>query len=1163
MALDKSALRTFATKARNELLERVELEARKIGITKDKIKEATIESSDAVFIHGKPLSKTERNQRDQLIARIDEISFERVMEEAAYTWFNRLIALRFMEVNDYLPTRVRVLSSEDEDRTDPDMITEALTLDLDMDHEYVYELTLENKTDELFKYLIKRHCDDLSQYMPFMFGSTEDYTSILFPEGLLGADSFVREMTDPKVIPEEDWKQVEIIGWLYQYYIAEEKSRVFKDFKKNIKVTKDTLPAATQLFTSNWIVKYMVENSLGKLWIEREPKSRLKEQMKYFVKEDDQEKEAIDKLRQLKYTNVNPMEIKFLDPACGSGHILIYAFDLFYEMYLEKGYVKNEIPKLIIEHNLYGLDIDQRATQLAAFTLFMKAREKSRRIFRNPPKLNILALQDTKWLTKDLIDALSKDDHEVKKHLWTLKDRFEQVKEYGSLLQGNDLEIAYVKEKIKEKLTETADLFTYAIKEKIQTKLPKLLKQVEWLNQTYDIVCTNPPYMGRNHMNQSLVDFLDQYYPEANLDLFAAFIERSFSLAKKEGFISMITMESWMFLSSYQKLREKIIQQKTLLSLIHMPYEGRGRTSLGINFGTTAMVLRNSFIPNYLTTNMYIRHTEIDEDGVPLEFPVVNERYNLSNVNHYHEIPGHPIAYWVKDGFMKLFQQPSIKENFTVQEGLKTGHNDFFIKKWYEINVDDSNIFSSSTNNKKWIKHTKGGAYRKWYGNNEDLLFYEDDGAKLKEQKNASLTGVNNYLKENVTWTRITSAKISFRYTEEGSIPNMAGLALYGKTKEKLTVILAYLNSKIAKEILSLMNPTINYSPGLIARLPFPTITEEAKGKINQITENCISISKRDWNSYETSWDFTKHPFLNFPAKTIESSFKQWEELTSDQFYQLKENEEELNRIFIDMYGLQDELTPEVKEEEVTVRKANLERDVKNFISYAVGCMFGRYSLDEEGLVYAGGAFDPDRYQTFPADENNVIPIVDGIYFEDDIVSKFVKFVEVTYGKENVEENLRFIAEALTMRKTETPRERIRRYFITQSQFYQDHVRTYKRTPIYWLFTSGRERAFNCLIYMHRYDHTTLSRIRTDYLHEVQLRYEAERQELQSIAESDASAKEIREARRKITVIDRKLEELKKYDEKLGHLADQQIKIDLDDGVKENYKKFDGLLARL
>lgn len=1173
--MNKTALKNFATNARNELLKKVEAKAFKIGITEENIKKAQLETSDVIYIDGKQLSITEKKQRDNLIQRIKEIGFNRVIEEVAYTWFNRFIALRFMEVNNYLPTKVRVLSSSNPYSPEPDIIREALSVDLDIDKELVYELKVNNKTEELFKYLIIKQCNSLNKYLPFLFETIEDYKEILFPDGLLAKDSFLREMTDVTIIPESDWEKVEIIGWLYQYYISEKKDQVFADLKKNIKISKENIPAATQLFTPHWIVRYMVENSLGRLWLESNPDSTLKAEWKYYLEEAEQEDEVKKKLEEIRYKNVNPEDITFLDPCCGSGHILVYAFDVFYDMYLEKGYIHHEIPKLILEKNLFGLDIDDRAVQLASFAVMMKAREKSRRVFGQGIRLNICAIQESNWMTDEilnmLIDRSATHLEQITQQeiLEYLRDTFWDAKEYGSLLNIKTLDLDSLNKRLKELESECEphDLLNRIILIEILEKIPSIILQTKIISRKYDVVCTNPPYMASSGMNSNLMKVLSAEYENSKKDLFAVMIEKSFKLAKATGIISMITMESWMFLPSFEQLRNIVLNDKTILSLIHMPYEGRGRTSLGINFGTSLFVLRNAFVQNYIVQNMGIRYNEIDDEGIPFSFPVVNELFCQSKSKNYKKIPGNPVAYWVNDKVLNIFERnKKLGEVAEPRQGMATSDNNKFLRYWYEVdnNKIGFNFRSISEAHKsklKWFPYNKGGAFRKWYGNQEFVISFDEENFKILSNIGNKLPSKQFYFRKGITYTFISSSRFGVRYSPEGFLFDVAGSTIFPQ-EDDLYFITGFLCSNLTPEFLKIQNPTMNFQVGNIKNLPIKIVEDlSIKESIDRLVKENINISKADWDSFETSWDFSNHPLLSYREDTIEKAFERWNNYSNERFYQLKQNEEELNNLFIKIYELQGEMLPNVNEEEVTIRKAERETEIKSFISYAVGCMFGRFSLDEEGLVFAGGKFEPERYQKYLIDEDNIVPILSDAYFEDDIVSKFIDFVRVAFGEDTLGENLDYIANSLGRKDIETSKETIRRYLL--NDFYKDHVQTYKKRPIYWLFTSGKQKAFNCLIYMHRYDKTTLSRIRTDYLHELQNRLDSEKKTLLSIIEGDGTAKEISNAKKELKALDLKIEELKAYDELLHHMADMQIEIDLDDGVAVNYAKFEGLVAKI
>jgi len=1158
--LNKSALRNFATNARRELIERVELQARKIGITKDKIEEASVESSDAFYINGKQLSDIERKQRNKLIARIDEIGFERVIEETAYTWFNRFVALRFMEVNDYLPTRVRVLSSEKGYSTEPDMMKEALSLDLDIDKQYVYDLKMENNTDELFKYLIKLHCNDLNRYLPFMFETIEDYTAILFPEGLLGADSFVRVITDKEVIPEDNWEKIEIIGWIYQFYIEEEKDRVFKAKKK---YKPEEIPFVTQLFTPDWIVQYMVQNSLGRYWMEAHPEHKdLTSKWQFYI--EHQQEDFDEKIAPYINKELNVEEIKCFDPAMGSGHILVYMFDVLFEIYSKCGYMERDIPRLIIENNLYGLDIDDRAYQLACFSVVMKALEYNKRFLRSIERdglqLKLVSIQETNNLSIEDIQYLAgENEGKTFDKVFEFIKQFKHAKTIGSLLKVDSSEINTIKERLNEVESKPVENWLDDQKrEKIIHLIPELIRQVEIMEQQYEITVTNPPYMNPNN-NKELSDYVKKNYPDSKSDLFAAFMEIEQNL-KKNGFYAMINQHSWMFLSSYEKLRMKIIENKFIDTMLHLgprTFEEIG----GEVVQSTAYIMRNSNVKDINGTYFRLVDERTAADKrlntiAAIKEPTVSIRYKFYQEN-FNKIPGNPIAYWISKNIINAYVKgDNLGLKSTISEGIKTGNNKKFLKYWFEID-ENSFSFGKAKVGYKWYPHHKGGEFRKWYGNMDWVINWKNNGEAIKNASNSGLQGQNMYFKEVLSCSKVTKS-ISIRFIPKNSLFDSGSPTL--RSTKNMLYYAGVINSHIGDYVINYINPTMNIQVGNLKAIPI-ILNESNASFIENMVKNNITISKDDWDSFETSWDFEKHPLLKFSANSIEISFKQWDGFAEKQFYQLKENEEELNRIFIETYGLQDELTPDVDEKDVTVRKADLERDIKSFISYAVGCTFGRYSLDEDGLIYAGGEFDPTQYKTFPADDNNILPILPGAYFEDDIVTRFIEFVKVTYGSETLEENLQFVADAIGRRKNETAREAIRRYFL--NNFYKDHIQTYKKHPIYWLFTSGKEKAFNCLIYMHRYDKTTLSRIRTDYLHDVQTRYESMKQDLHSVIEGDGTAKEIRDARRDLRDVEKKIGELKKYDEKLHHMADMQIEIDLDDGVKVNYKKFEGLVAKI
>lgn len=1169
--MNKSTIKSFAISARKKLIEQVKQQAFNIGITATKNTELK-EVDGHIILSGIPQEKSFKYQRNKLIQEINQKEYEQVMEEVAYTWFNRFIALRFMEINDYLPTGVRVLSSIDPQKAEPDIIREALNIDLYVDRNKIYDFQDRNDTEGLYKYLLIHQCNAISNILPFMFEKIADFTELLFPGNVLQEGSVIRNLVTS--IDDADWKEVEIIGWLYQYYISEKKDEVFADLKKNKKITKENIPAATQLFTPKWIVQYMVENSLGRLWQESHPNEDLKAQWKYFLEEAEQEPDVQKQLEELKNPNLNPLDIKLLDPCCGSGHILVYAFDVLYEIYKSYGYMEDDISKLILENNIFGLDIDDRAAQLASFAVMMKARGKNLRVFNQDIKLNICAIQESNWMSKEVIELLD-DNAGTAKYLTEI---FKDAKEYGSILDIKEFDLSLMEKKLTEiESTAARNILEFSYRELIIEKLPNIIQQAKIMGAKYDVVCTNPPYMGRGGMNNNLTEYVKKNFLKSKSDMFACCIERGFSFTNKNGFVAMVTMESWMFLSSYEEFRKDLVMNKTIQSLVHMPYLGKGGTSMGISFGTSAFIIRNRKTTNYNASYSYTRYYEIDDDGVPYKFPTPNERLAISKTENFYQIPGSPIAYWASEGIMEIFAKDKLENYATPLVGMFTTDNNKFLRMWWEVRCDNIgfNIKSKAIakeSNFKWFLYNKGGAFRRWFGNAQHIVNYKNDGAELKKlvvSKYPYLKGNydfvlktdNPFFDEGITWSDVSSNKFASRYTPNGFMFDVKGSSMF-PDKSLTYYLLAFLNSKFAMYCLTMLNPTMSFQIGNIKSIPL-ILSKSNKESIDKKTEQNIFISKQDWDSFETSWDFNKHPIIVYKkeATVIEQAFTNWADFAKNQYNQLKANEEELNRIFIEIYGLRDELTPEVEDKDVTIRKADRERDIKSFISYAVGCMMGRYSLDKEGLIFAGGSFDPNKYKTFQVDEDGILPILDDVYFDDDIVSKFAEFVKITFGENTLAQNLDYIAETLGRKATETSRECIRRYFI--KDFYKDHVQTYKKRPIYWLFTSGKEQGFNALMYLHRYDSSTVSRVRTDYLHQLQNKLEAEFQHLNYVLISDDSVTEKSKATKKLKVLTKQMEELKKYDEIIHHVADQQIELDLDDGVVVNYAKLQDVLAKI
>lgn len=1177
--MNKNAIKKFATEARRELISRVSQRALKYGISD---KEVGNPNDDSVGGH--LLSSTEKKQRAALIAQIKEKGYEQVMEEVAYTWFNRFSALRFMEVNGYLPSHVRVFTDE-ENNFKPQIISEAIHLELDgLDMEKVYAYKEANDNDELYKYLLITQCNALNNVLPGMFQKIADYTELLFPDNLLREGSVIQQMIE--LIPEDDWKDaVQIIGWLYQYYNSEKKDDVFAALKKNVKITKENIPAATQLFTPDWIVRYMVENSLGRLWLEGHPD--VKEQLlpteeeqsayvagnrdpedtkwHYYLEEAEQEPEVQAQLAEIRkeYATLTPDQLKVIDPCSGSGHILAYMFDVLMQIYESYGYTTREAVASIVENNLYGLDIDDRAAQLAYFAVMMKARQYDRRFFSRGIQPHVYAIAESNHVDSFALEYFCNGDAKLKKAMDTIISELHDAKEYGSIITVSQQEWSALYDRFAE-ITEDINMS----RETALRELLPLVQVAEALAQKYDAVVTNPPYMGASGMGAKLSDYVKKNYPDSKSDLFAVFIEKCGQMAKRNGYQAMITQHAWMFLSSFEKLRTKLLS----VDIVNMAHLGaRAFEEIGGEVvQTTSFVFRKSHITDY--KGEYCRLIEPNsQQGKEDMFLSCENRYTADQSN-FLKIPGSPVAYWLTSTFIKNFLRKSVNDEFIPKFGMSTGDGERFIRFWYEIKYDkfdcqSRNADDAKSKNYPWVAVDKGGTYRKWYGNQNYAVWWKDDGKDIKACKKSAVRSPQFFFTPHISWTLISTGHFSARYFAEGFALDTASNCIYFKSEPNME-ILGFMNSKVADSYLKVLNPTMNFSCGVIGLLPYDKLNNL---QVVQLVKKCIELAKTDWDSYETSWDFVTHPFITYRSGAgfadipmnkwqyrIADAYHTWESNSTAQFDLLKKNEEELNRIFIDIYGLQDELTPEVEDKDVTVRKADLGRDIRSFISYAVGCMFGRYSLDVDGLVYAGGEWDNSKYSTFAADKDNIIPISDDEYFEDDIVGRFVKFVEVVYGKDTLDENLKFIADALGGKGQ--PKDVIRNYFL--NDFYSDHCKIYQKRPIYWLFDSGKKNGFKALIYMHRYQPDTIARIRTDYVHEQQARYRTAIADLETRI-ANASTGERVKLNKQLKTLNDQAVEIHEYEEKIHHLADQMISIDLDDGVKVNYAKFQDVLAKI
>lgn len=1147
--MNKNAIKKFATEARRELISRVGQRALKYGISD---KEVGNPNDDSVGGH--LLSSTEKKQRAALIDRIKEKGYEQVMEEVAYTWFNRFSALRFMEVNGYLPTRVRVFTDEN-NSFKPQILTEAIHLEMDgLDMEKVYTYKEANDDDELYKYLLITQCNALNSLLPGMFQKISDYTELLFPDNLLREGSVVHQMIE--LIDEEDWKDaVQIIGWLYQYYNSEKKDDVFAALKDKVKITKENIPAATQLFTPDWIVRYMVENSLGRLWVEGHPNEELKSQWKYYLEEAEQEVEVQAQLASIReeYKALKPEDILCIDPCSGSGHILAYMFDVLVQIYEAYGVDTRSAVASIVENNIYGLDIDDRAAQLSYFTVMMKACQYDKRFLRRKVQPHVYAIVESNHVDRYAVDYFCNGDAKLKKAMNTIIAELHDAKEYGSIItvSNQDWDALYARfDEIEE------DIHIY--REVALRELLPLVQMAQALAQKYDVVVTNPPYMGSSNMNPKLNEFIKNNYSGYKSDFFSAFVIHCSEMAKKSGYCGFFTPYVWMFIQSYEKMRNYLYTQATIETLIQFEYSAFEEATVPV----CTFTFQNHHVHK---KGCYLRLVDF-RGGMEVQRQKTLEAITNHDCGFYYEqstdnfskIPGSPVAYWASSKMLEAFETGNSFSGET-KKGVLTGDNNTYLRLWYEVNRYKLDLSAYSYEDMlksglKWFPVTSGGEKRRWYGNFDTVVNLENDGADIKVNvKNFRLRDPQFYMLEAITWTEISSGIFTCRYVPAGILFGNGGPVSFF-FNGKLKYHLALLNSKVTMEILRYLAPTINYGPEQINRIP---IIYDNEDQVVESTDKSVLLSKTDWDSFETSWDFKRHPLAR-EVSTITEAFNQWKQECESRFTQLKANEEELNRIFIDIYGLQDELTPEVEDKNVTVRKADLEIDIKSFISYAVGCMFGRYSLDVDGLAYAGGEWDASKYPSFAADKDNIIPISDDEYFEDDIVGRFVKFVEVVYGKDTLEENLKFIADALGGKGQ--PKDVIRKYFL--NGFYKDHCKMYQKRPIYWMFDSGKKNGFKCLIYMHRYQPDTLARIRTDYVHEQQARYRTAIEDLENRMANTSTSERVK-LNKQVKTLSDQATEIHEYEEKIHHLADQMISIDLDDGVKKNYAIFQDVLAKI
>lgn len=1192
--MDKSAIRNFAIEARKMLMKSAETEAGFYGVTKNGCKSPVQKGND--FEVYETIAGTENRiygadikRRANLVKAVETLGFEQVIEETAYTWFNRIIAIRFMEVNDYLPTRVRVLSSETGSNT-PDIVTQSLDVDLNMTPEEVDKVQKakdENRYDDAFRMLFIKQCNELNAILPGLFEKTDDYMELLLKLSYT-SDGVIRMLVDS--IDENNFNvetegQIEIIGWMYQYYNTELKAEVFGR-PSGAKIKKEDIPAATQLFTPDWIVRYMVENSVGRVWIEhlRALDDSLNEQekadeygWKYYLAEAEQEDSVTEKLVDIRksYAELEAKDITCIDPCMGSGHILVYMFDVLMDIYRSEGFSERDAVFSILENNIRGLDIDKRAYQLSYFALMMKARSYNRTFFRGRQDEEgnrisitpmVFAIDESNDINREQLKYFGADLSEIEKNnamnqMVGLLDTLKDAREYGSILNVDDYDWNLLKRFVSAENTDGQISFDTLGIGDTQKKLFLLIEQGRVMAKKYWVASTNPPYMGVSNGCGKLNDYVKKYYPDSKTDLFAVFIEKCISYVEKMGYVAMITQHAWMFLSSYEKLRAKLLTKNTV-NMAHLgprAFEEIG----GEVVQTTSFVIQNHYEKDYLAK--YCRLVTGTSQSEKEKMFLEKTNIIVNSQKPYQAIPGTPIAYWLSDLFINNFEKKSIAEEYLPKFGMSTGDGNKFIRFWQEVNYSDicfdlEDESQAENSEIMWVPLDKGGSYRKWYGNRNYIVYWKNNGKEIKEHPKSAVRSPHLFFKKHISWTLISTGHFSARWFDEGFALDTASNCIYFKDKEDYEV-LGYLNSIVADSYLAVLNPTMNFSCGVIGNLPYE---KNANDELRQLVEECIQIEKDDFDATEMSWDFKRSKLVPSERKEgylLSELYKVYASEVGDKREALVQNEQKINEYFIELYGLSEELTPEVDSKLISIAVPSVEDSVKNLVSYAVGCMFGRYSLDREGLIYAGGDWNIAEYASFTPDKDGIIPITDTDYFKDDIVSRFENFVRIVYGEDTLEANLEYIAEKLG-NKGISSREKIRNYFI--NDFFKDHCNMYSLTgsgkrPIYWLFDSGKQNGFKCLIYMHRYNKDTLNLIRSEYLHKTEDAVENALKNAEYIIQTSASAVERAKATKDRDRYVKQLNEMRIYYQALSHLALQKIEIDLDDGVKHNYQLFQGI----
>lgn len=1197
--METNNIKNYAPKARVAFMDAVAKRLNTFGISANK--QGELQVVDAL-VQGSVLQIGDNNfdsklapARQRLVEKSEQLGYEQFVEQVAYTWFNRLCAIRYMEIHDYLGHGFRVLSHPNGDKRFEilDHAQDAAE-ELGLDRDHIIDLMLAgDKNEELYRELLLGQCHKLHEAMPFLFESLNDETELLLPDNLTRTDSILRGLVDS--IPEEDWQQVEVIGWLYQFYISDKKDDVIGKVVKS-----EDIPAATQLFTPNWIVKYLVQNSVGRHWLQTYPDSPIKEEMEYYIEPAEQTDEVNEQLKAIIPESIDPESIKVLDPASGSGHILIEAYNVLKAIYEERGYRSRDIPKLILENNLYGLDIDDRAAQLSGFSLMMMARQDDRRIFSRDVQLNVLSLQETghldlpklwqdlnlsgEFASGQMQDMFGSDldlsSFEADNRYQLLQrniERFKQAKTFGSLIEVPATEHDALQE-LYESLRKLADQGD-SIQRAAVSEVIDIVHQALILSIRYDAVVANPPYMGRKYQAPHVKSYLKNHFDKFETDLFSAFIINNIGLTKDSGYLGFMTPFVWMFISSYESLRLHLVKNETINTLIQLEYSGFDGATVPI----CAFTLSKGNTPNF--KGSYIKLSDfkgaINQAPKTLEAirnPECGWFYNIES-EKFDEMPGTPIAYWATEDLIKVMSNAD-PLSLRAVKGLDTNGNiERYLRRWHEVSVGNFSEFKSCDDSVVWFPIAKGGEYRKWYGNHDFVINYYNNGEALKENK-ANLRNKDKYFIEGATWTVVSSGGFAVRYLPKGFTFDQGGSGIFLLDEDKFNIwqIIASLNSDITSSIAEILCPTLNFTTGDVRKFPIWKIDS-----LTNIAKELISLHKTDWDLFESSWEFKRSPLISPNTNSASDSVFKYLDFQNKLITQAQELESLNNKLIVEQssglardISIQDisNITLKVNANNIHKKKSSnqindfrISSTACEFISYIIGCMMGRYSLDQEGLVYADSGnegFDASLYKTFPADSDGIVPIMDDEWFKDDACNRVVEFVKTVWGEDNLAENLQFIADslsldAITAKKSETSVETIRRYLSTK--FYKDHMQTYKNRPIYWLFSSGKEKAFECLVYLHRYNEGTLSRMRTEYVTPLLGKYQAYAEQLDKQLEMAETTQDKKRFEKELKSINKKHSELREFDDKLKHYADMRISIDLDDGVKVNYGKFGDLLS--